>query len=307
MKHFHKLWIFIILSFLLIIILLAPLLRSLLFMSVWSHWQKKDSLLSESSLSLSIPGGLSTSETDWYPLVLTYCADSDFQRRTGNDSLRLTVLYNFPAFSLLDGCSSLYDSASPYYCSFYGAYVVKATDGSIYGFEKSAEGKYIPRLNEIAEIPAFDYQTLVLGSFGLAPSDFYLDWQAENQQKEISYAGYDHWYSFDAVITTNGVSHTPAENVPAYLQYGRPMPVNNYGHFQFGRPMPESGCSQFQYGSPIPVSDCDFPLTTLYCRIYGQYFPTAGLSIFFYIVAADPVVLDHCDTNILSNSRLSLS
>lgn len=58
---------------------------------------------------IHIPGGLATWKTDWYPFVMTFVDNKGFQSYMGNKNLSLTILYNFPAFSLLNGCSRLFD------------------------------------------------------------------------------------------------------------------------------------------------------------------------------------------------------
>ncbi len=107
----------------------ANVFYSMAVMGVYSKMNEAESLLASEEIDLSIPGGLSTLRSDWYPFVMTFEANSGFRRFTGDSSLSLTILYNFPAFSLTKGCSRLYDTSSPYYNSFYGAYLVKDTDG----------------------------------------------------------------------------------------------------------------------------------------------------------------------------------
>lgn len=103
---------------------------SLAVMKVYSGIHQKDSIMAKKGISLEIPGGDSTKEKDWYPFVMTFNASESFRRFIGEADgadLDLTILYNFPAFDVLKGCSTLYNPNSPYYNSFYGAYMVSGT------------------------------------------------------------------------------------------------------------------------------------------------------------------------------------
>ncbi len=109
---------------------LFPYVRSLAVMAVYSHVCKEDSIMEKEGFDVQIPGGGATNETDWYPFVMTFTADQEFSNYIGKQGEKLTILYNFPAFNLSKGCSRLYDTKSPYYNGFYGAYLVQQEDGS---------------------------------------------------------------------------------------------------------------------------------------------------------------------------------
>lgn len=264
---------------LLLLFLLSPaanVFYSMAVMSVYSRMHEADSILTTEGITLSIPGGLSTPRSDWYPFVMTFCADSGFRRFTGNPSLSLTILYNFPAFSPLRGCSRLYDTESPYYNSFYGAYLVKDERGLPYGFSEAADGTLFPDADAVAEVPKYDFQSLVLSEFGLTAANAVFDWKVTEITGGQSYAGKNDFFRIDAELTVNGASHAYRGFTQSYLQYGRP-----------GFPVKE----------PLaPVS--------MYGRLYGSYLEEKQVSLFFYIVAANKDVLEECDRELLSRSTL---
>ena len=250
---------------------------SMAVMGIYSKMNEKTSLLASENLSLSVPGGLSTLRSDWYPFVMTFEANNGFRRFTGDDTLSLTILYNFPAFSPTKGCSRLYDTSSPYYNSFYGAYLVKDTDGGIYGFTRQSDGTLYPDAAAVAEVPKYDFWQLVLSEFGLTSANKVFDWNITEISEPLTYAGEDGFYRMDATLTVNGASHEYNGFTQSYLQYGKP----NY-----------------------PVTDPLAPVT-MYGRLYGKFLEDKQVSLFFYIVAADKEVLKECDKEILSESNLN--
>ena len=265
---------------LLLLFFISPLSRvfySMAVMSVYSKMNEKTSLLHSEGINLSIPGGLTTPQSDWYPFVMTFEANSGFRRFTSDPSLSLTILYNFPAFSPVKGCSRLYDTASPYYNSFYGAYLVKDSDEGIYGFTKQTDGTLYPDASAVAEVPKYDFWQLVLSEFGLTRTNAVFDWTVTDISEPLSYAGEDGFYRMDATLTVNGSSHDYNGFTQSYLQYGKP----NY-----------------------PVTE---PLATvpMYGRLYGKYLEDKQVSLFFYIVTANKEVLEECDKKILSKSSFT--
>ena len=264
---------------LLLLFCLSPLSRvfySMAVMSIYSKMNEKTSLLYSEDISLSVPGGLSTLRSDWYPFVMTFEANSGFRRFTGNSALDLTILYNFPAFSPMKGCSRLYDTASPYYNSFYGAYLVKEKDGGTYGFTRHHDGTLYPDAAAVAEVPKYDFWQLVLSEFGLTKENAVFNWNITEISEPLSYAGEDGFYRMDATLTVNGSSHEYKGFTQSYLQYGRPN---------------------------FPVTDALAPVP-MYGRLYGKYLEDKQVSLFFYIVTKDPEVLEECDKKILSKSKL---
>lgn len=269
-----KLMIVLLSIFLFLLTPAAVYVRSLLVMSVYSHTMKKESLMNEKKFDIYIPGGLTTWKTDWYPFVMTFVDNEGFQNYMGNENLSLTILYNFPAFSLLNGCSRLFDEKSPYFNSFYGAYLVSDSSGKTFGFR--SDGSINEK--ELTAVPSFDFYWLVLQDFGLSKEDFVFDCQITELKEDVSYSGFDGWMRIDSDITVNNTCHTARPNVMSYLQYGRP----NY-----------QTSSEF---AAIPMKG----------RIYARYFSEWNTSIFYYIIAADEEVLDECDDKILSHGKISL-
>lgn len=251
---------------------LFPYVRSLVVMQVWNRIQEKGSLL-EDTIRVRIPGGGATKETDWYPFVMNFRADEGFSRWAGEEGLRLTILYNFPAFSLTDGCSRLYDSESSYYNSFYGAYLVQREEGLPYGFQ--ADGSLEPA--EVAAVPQYDYQVLVLGDFGCSSSEFVFDWQITGQQAGKELAGYGDWIVCSADLTVSGAGHKKRTDSLSYLQYGEP------------------GCK----------TEADFAPVDMKGLLYGRYFPEEDVSVFFYVVAGNETICRQWEREILPGVRIT--
>lgn len=262
---------------------------SLAMMKAYSGIHEKNSVMETKGISLEIPGGRITEKKDWYPFVMTFNDSVGFRKFLRNkhgekaystkDPLDLTILYNFPAFDVLKGCSALYDPKSPYYNSFYGAYLVSGSTaaGTPYGF--SSDGTL--DLAAASQVPQFDFQRLVLADLGIRPSEQVFDWKIRSTHKNVDYAGSGGWTRLDAQLTVNGVIHRPDQFRRSYLQYGRcPYEPEDYGLEDF---------------APVQMQG----------RLYGKYFPDWDTSIFFYIMSADAEVLESCDENILSKSVLN--
>lgn len=249
----------------------AALLRSMAVMSVYSRLQKEGSVPDRHGFDIKIPGGLSTEGSDWYPFVMTFNDDMGFQRFTGDKSLSLTIMYNFPSFSPLRGCSRLYDPASSYCSAFYGAYAVSDSDGGRYGFRQDGSLD----TDSVSQVPQFDMQRLVLSAFGLSNKDMVFDWEL-TELEYTEYIGCDGWAVADANLIVNSSAHKSSGFVQPYLQYG----------------VPRYSC------------ESDFEPIKMYGRVYARYFEEYDSSIFFYILAPDKDVLDECDKNILSKSSV---
>ncbi|MCI8609079.1 MAG: hypothetical protein HFE73_05500 [Firmicutes bacterium] len=250
---------------------------SLGVMKVYSGLHVRESIMAEKGIELSIPGGGVTEEDDWYPFVMTFNDDAGFQRFTGQSDLKLTILYNFPAFDMRKGCSRLFDSGSPYYNGFYGAYLVCREEGSRetkpYGF--LSDGSI--DLKATAQVPQFDFQNLVLRDFGIQREQLVFDWKIGRVKENAEYGGISGWTQVDAVLTVNGVFHQRTRFCRSYLQYG--SPADSWQGEEF---------------APIDMVG----------RVYGRYFEEWDTSVFFYVLAADMAVLESCDEKILSQSVL---
>lgn len=263
------------------VLLISPPMRglwSMAVMGIYSGINHRDSVLTEEGVDISIPGGLSTSERDWYPFVMTFNSDRGFSNYIHKPGCRLTIMYNFPSFDLLKGCSRLYDEESPLYSSFYGAYAVKTDDGESYGFIKTEDGLILDE-SITALVPNYDYHRLVLRDFGLTDDIAEFEWRITDRSEKLEYAGFEGWTSIDAELYVNGCAHEPDGFVQSYLQYG--------------------SCN-FETASPLAP-------TRMYGRVYCRYFEQKEMSIFLYVLTSDKAELERCDEEILSKSMIELN
>jgi hypothetical protein len=247
-----------------------PFFRSLAVMGVYDQMNKQTSLLKEEGIRLHIPGGWSTPQTDWYPFVMTFTADQAYESYTGEPDAKLTILYNFPAFSFKEGASRLYDTASPYYNSFYGAYLVR--DHSNEDLAKSM----VP-VKTAANIARFDFFRLVLGDFGLQSSEEVFEFQVTEEETDVSFLGYEGWTRLKADLVVNGSAHQADHFVTSYLQYGEPG---------------------------FPFAGEAFAPTAMKGLIYARYFPEWDVGIYFYVMGGEDICRQ-CEEELLSKSTLS--
>lgn len=259
---------------LLILILTPPfaVFRSMAVMAPYSAYHSHKSVQAQKGFDIDIPGGLSTPGSDWYPFVMTFNNSRDFQKYAGQEDALLTIMYNFPAFSPLHGCSRMFDPSSPYSGAFYGAYITSSENGEPYGFSDG-----LPDIDAVTKIPEFDLERLVLAPFGLNKDDMVFESSIVSTESGINYAGYDGWIKYDVDMTVNSTAHKYSSFDVSYIQYG--IPTFNV----------EEG---FQ-----PVN--------MHGRIYAKYFENSSTGIFFYILSKDMSVLENCDRDILSKSVIS--
>ena len=247
---------------------LFPYACSLAVMKVYSGMNERESLMADTGLEVRMPGGGATKERDWYPFVMTFNDDRGFSRYCGQKS-RLTILYNFGAFDLNQGASLLYNEESPYYSSFYGAYLVQQENG-IFGFTSS--GGVDPE--QLQLVPRYDFFHLVLNDFGLQESDGQFTWQVTGQESNVTQAGLEGWTRLEADLEVSGASHNDQGFITSYLQYGR------------------------------PGKDCSRPFAPVKMKglIYARYFPEENVSVFLYALCAGPEALEQCDREILAKT-----
>ncbi len=266
-------------TFIIIIIVLAvvfsppfALFRSMAVMLPYSAYHSRSSVQAEKGFEINIPGGLSTGYSDWYPFVMTFNDSPGFDHYIGRDDVSLTIMYNFPSFSLLHGCSRLFDPDSPYFGAFYGAYITETTDGEPYGFSDG-----IPDIDDVTKIPEFDLEYLVLRPFGLDTDDMVFESSIDDVESGVAYAGYDGWIKYDVDITASSPAHEYSKFDVSYLQYGIPS---------------------------FSVDGDEFAPINMHGRIYAKYFENSSTAVFFYILSKDEAVLENCDRDILSNSTI---
>ncbi len=256
---------------LLAVFMLAPFcaqLRSMAIMSVFSRAHETIGVAEQQQLRIKIPSG-----EGWYPFVMTYNDDEDFALLTKQKGSRLTIMYNFPAFDVKYGCSRLFDEESPYYNSFYGAYLTKLPDGSSYGFDP--EG--IELTEAVSSIARLDYFWLVLSDFGLERDDRVFSFDTQLQEENVFFAGSEGWVRIDAQMFISGAAHNAKPGVRSYLQYGRPG---------------------------FPVSQELAPVK-MYSTVFSKYFESHGTTVYFYVMASDETVRDSCIADILSKAMIA--
>lgn len=264
--------VFLGLTSLLLIVLMIPSVRSMAVMKVFSYYEYQHSVIHEEGLSISIPGGKNTEEKDWYPFVMTYNGDQGFSRFV-NEDMRLTILYNFGHFPLLQTHSNFYNPDSPYYTSFYGGYGVRRVSGEVFGFEK---GKLL--LEELVQVLEFDLTRLVLRDLGKENPHFVYEVISIEEVLLFDEKG---WYRVDGNIETNGVNHQYQENRRNYIQYGKP---------------PNSGTDKE-----------DFPIIEMNGRMYVKYDADKELTLAFYCLSREIEVIEDWEDNILRQTEITKS
>lgn len=246
--------------------------RSRVVMGIYSPICARDGIPEAEDFEIDIPGGRETPEDDWYPKVLTFCADENFSRRIGVENTKLTILYNFPSFSMNDGCSRLYDTDSPYYSGFYGAYIVQRGDKKEYGVDRNGN----VNSDEIAQVSMFDYSTLVLRDFGLPTADFNYDFVTTGESRNHTISGIDGWTRLEGVLTVPGCSHIKDDFRMSYIQYGPP---------------------EFEKKKP-------FTNVEMQSIIYAKYFEDINTGIFLYIMVPGKEEAANTERNILLKTEL---
>ena len=203
----------------------------------------------------------------WYPFVLTFNADG-FSAWSGT-AADMSILYNFGAFDASSRTSSLYDQSSPWYSAFYGAYVANK-DGGAFGFDDDG----LVDMQQIIQAVEYDYTQLVMRNFGCLGPVFSVEEYAVLEDTEC--AGSGGWTQIDALMRVNGVAHQYSTDKNAYLQYGRPP--NHAGE--------------------------DFPIIQMIGRLYVKYLDEYDCTVMLYAMAPDIHVVDACDSDIFSKTRI---
>lgn len=270
-----KLRILIVTAAAVVIFLLSPLfpyVRSLAVMSVYSKVCEKESVPAENGFRVDIPSG-----EGWYPFVMNFSDHDGFSAYTGNENARYTIYYNFPAFSLTNGCSYLYDEDSPYYNSFYGAYFISGYEDVPYGFYEDENGNLTADSDAIADAARYDMFHLVLGEFGLKDEDRVFEYEETSIEDGLDFIGYEGCSRIECNMLINGASHNEDGFTQSYLQYGEP---------------------KFQCTEP-------FAPVQMHSITYARYFEEYDVSAFFYVMAPDADVCAKCENTILARSTIS--
>jgi hypothetical protein len=246
----------------LVIIFMAPFTRSLVIMSASNLYNSRESIVAKEDIDIEIP----IDRKNWYPLMLNFNAKESFSYWTKED-ISLDIYYNFASFDLLEGCSRVYDPDSPYYSSFYGAYLVQRKDGRPYGFDPNDIS--VINVEEVERVARFDYTLLVLGDLGITKNQLIFDAKVEDIIENVEYAGSYGWSRVDTIMLTNGMLHHQKEKTPlSYLQYGSPSKALSRDHEDF---------------SPIEMHGI----------VIGKWFPEYRCSIFFYIMSPNKEVCEN--------------
>ncbi len=248
--------------------------RSYALMYPYSLYEKNKGLLKTLDIPIAVPGGSSTQQKDWYPFMLVFNDDQGFSQYQGRD-LALTILYNFGAFAWNSSSSSFFQQDSPYFNSFYGAYIVKENgDGSKeYGY--TAEGN--PDIDEIFELSRYDFLNLVLKSFGCPDDKLTMEILSHDVTTAVEYAGYKDWVRIDSLLLLNSPEHRFRGDRRAYIQYGNPLKKDNIEEFR---------------------------LVTSNGRIYMRYFEEYQSTIFLYIMSPYSLTLEKTEEEILSKTTI---
>lgn len=248
--------------------------RSYVAMTAYSKYENTKSLMAKENISITIPGGSSTEEKDWYPFVMIFNDNEGFSDYTGKE-LSLSILYNFGAFSWNTGSSFFFQDDSPYYASFYGGYVIKDNTGtSPFGF--TADGQ--PDAKELFLPAEYDYKKLVLASFGAPEDKQKMDILSTDVKKGVEYAGYKGWSQIDTVLLINGPAHKFDGARRAYIQYGNPLKKTKLENF---------------------------PLIASRARVYARYFEEYDSTILLYVFTPYADTLEQCDKEILSKTVIA--
>lgn len=257
MKKHKGIWIIV----LLLLWWIGGYLISIPVMALYSVQQQS---LWRPALKVTMPGGWSTLEKDWYPIVLT--SGNSSVSRVLNQDARMVVHYSFGA---LDGVhSKIYDKDSKYFLSFYGCYIISLDDDPRVLYKE--DGTWDEKL--LQRIPNYDLDVLVLSSLGCFDTNS--SYEITDRKSGIAVAGFDDWTRFDAKVHTNSPDHDWSRFHPAY----------------------------FQYGFPLGNAEEDFPKVDLNGRMYARYFEDESLYVMFFIIGEEEDFIQETDERFIQRS-----
>lgn len=242
-----------------------PYVKSLTVMKVYSNYLERESFLKDVGISIHMPGGLRTPQSDWYPFVMTFNDDVGFSRVIGKQ-VQLSILYNFGAFDLVKGASIYYNPSSPYFNSFYGAYAIHEETRSI-------------NLERLEAVTAFDMKTLVLESIGCTNPE--MDFKVLSIEKNITLGDYTDWTLVNADIRVNSPVHQYKRGMPdyqAYIQYGRPPQIYFDGQ--------------------------SYPFIHMLGCIYVRYFEEEKTTIGLYVIGTSSVMIQNTVQDFLNHTKI---
>jgi hypothetical protein len=244
------------------------LVRSLIAMSFYSRQQYKESVFARENVKVDIPNGLYTFKKDWYPFVLVF--NDDLISRKLNEDVEMSILYNYGAFE--NDRSTIYDSESNYFNSFYGCYIIKGKDNQKVFHDIQDEW----HIEKIKTVPEHDIENLVLKSLGCTdPTVEFNLIEIAVCDKEI--AGFTDWTLFNSEIISNSLEHSVGDFKRAYIQYG----------------------------SPKDYSGKDFPVTKSYGRLYARFFPEKELYILLYVISPNLKTVEETESEFISKTIIT--
>ena len=233
------------------IVLLIPYTRARVVMGGLTQIEK---IKKHQKFDLDIP----TAGMDWFPKMLWFDGSEEFNR-LNNTSLSLTILYGYGDFN--KGTSSIFDETSPYYSSFFGAYVIE-------------DSSFPQTLDELALIPTYDYENLILRDLGDPNYKGAFSYEVESVQKNVKYMLSEGWERVDISIQTHGLWHQKKEFLSHYIQFGTPKKEARNG----------------------------FESIDLKGRLYFKRM-NSNCTVVMYVITPSLKLLEQTDKNLLSRAR----
>jgi hypothetical protein len=194
---------------LLAVFIFAPFtagIRSIAVMGAYDLYCNQTSLPHALGLSLDMP----LQNLDLFPVMVTMSDDAGMSSWL-HTPVRFTVDYTIGGYPFLSGHSRFYDTDSPLYGAYIGAYY-------LYGLGHATDN------DTVMQITAFDQRCLALPAAGLdAARAQFSAGNIRQDSKAVNISGYD-WQRYDADISTNGPEHQKKGFQTGYLLFGDPPP-----------------------------------------------------------------------------------
>ncbi|MBF4693571.1 hypothetical protein [Fusibacter ferrireducens] len=231
-------------------LMLVPYTRARIIMGGLTTLEKARA---HSKFEFDIPTGMA-----WFSNMNWFDASEGFNDVNHTD-LSLTILYSYGDFN--QGTSSIFDRNSPYYSSFYGAYVIE-------------DASFPQTLDELALVPTYDYEHLILKDLGDPEYKGAFSYEIQGTQKDVKYLDSEGWEKVDINIQTHGLWHQKDRFLNHYIQ--------------FGIPKADSGGTNF--------SVVDLKGRLYFKRVKPTY------TVVLYIIAANSKLLEETDESLLSKA-----
>lgn len=245
----------------------VPIIPSVLIMTGNNIYHGRDGLWASTGVEIDLPAGRIDPDQQWYPFMLKYNAGSHFERVIGRNA-ELSILYNFGSYT--GRGSRFYNVLSPYCGAFYGAYLVQEKGNETgYGYE---EGQRVS-FSDLEAVAQYDYTRLVLRALGADPPILFE--QSVTGQRTESFGGYV-WDRIDAEIQTQSPTHRKKDFSLSYLQYGYPLDYEGE----------------------------DFPVVTMYSRVWIRYFQEEDLTVAFYAMSPSQTFLEAMGEEIIGRAQV---